>query len=282
MAKEWVVATDHVWLDGLGEFLARAVSGEWREVVAPAVVGYVRPAEEEASDALRIARAVSRFLLEVRLSTFLARRLHRRYRDFSLGLEGDRIIARALGILTADPERNRDRIDLATAELLSFLHDHDVLVLNGVSAFLWPEIVQELEEALDRAVDEYLIEQEYREFVALLRRLVTMAKESAGAVHIFHGESRFYVEDERGERLGEDLWRDMVAGLQLDEGTLGDLLVSLLVTLAPNRLTIHRDPPDDEAMRTLEAVFGSAVIVCRGCLRCQAPPLRIDNPGSAT
>lgn len=281
VAKEWVVATDYRWLEGLGEYLARAVSGEWREVVAPAVVGYVRPAEEAEGDALRIARAVSRFLLEARLPIFVTRRLHRRYRDFSEGAEGDGIVRRACRILTADPDRNRDRIDLATAEVLSFLADHDVLILDGVAAFLWPEIVQELEDAIDQAVDEYLIEREYREFVALLRRLVTMAKESAGAVHVFHTESRFYVEDERGDRLGEDLWHDMVAGLQVDEGTAGDLLVSLLVTLAPNRLTIHRHPPDDEAMRTLDAVFGSAVRLCGGCRRCQDASLRVDNPGSA-
>jgi len=277
MAKQWVVATDHVWLDGLGEFLARTVSGEWREVVAPAVIGYVLDRSSESDQAMSMARCISQYLLEVRVDTWLERVLNTRYRDFDQDARST-IIHTAWGMLRSDVERNHDRLNLATAELFRFLIDHDEVILEGVLTFLWPEISQEFAEVVDSAVDDYLIEREYDDFVSLLRHLVGKAKHTVGAVHVFFGEDRFYVEDEGGRRLGEDLLSDMMSGLALDAETYDDLLVSLLVTLAPNRLTIHRRVPDAEAMRTIQAVFGKAVACCGGCPRCLGGTWRIDNP----
>ena len=278
MVKEWVVATDHVWLDGLGEFLASNVSGEWKEVVTPAIVGYVLNRDEDGEQAMPIARSISRYLLEVRAETWMQRLFRRHYRDFDEEARAS-IIRTALRCVHMDKERDRDRLNLATAELFRFLADHDEVILDGVISFLWPEIAQEFEEALDRAVDEFLIEREYRDFVGLLRRLVTMSKHSAGVVHVFFGEDRFFVEDEEGHRLGEDILSDMMSGILLDADTYDDLLVSLLVTLAPQQLTIHLKTPDAQAMRTIQGVFGERLTCCTGCPRCLGGTWRIDNPG---
>lgn len=280
MAKEWVVATDHVWLDGLGEFLARSVSGEWREVATPALVGYVLAQTDDMEQALPIARGVSRFLLEERAGTWLDRQLRRHYHDFDT-TDREEIVALALRLLHLDPARDGDRIDLATAELFRFLVDHDEMILDGVTQFLWPEIAQEFDDVVDRAVDEFLIEREYKEFVLLLRRLVTMAKTSVTRAHVFYDEDRFYVEDEYGARLGEDILKEMMSGIPLDADTYDDLLVSLLVTLAPKELIIHQRIPDVEAMRTLQGVFAQHVICCIGCTRCSTGTWRIDNPNEA-
>lgn len=278
MTKEWVVATDHVWLDGLGEHLARTVPGEWKEVVAPAVVGYVLTRSEGVEQAMPIARSVSRFLVERCTRTWLQRLFCRHYHDFDEQAQ-TAIVNAASQWVTMDQERNQDRLNLATAELFRFLMDHDEVVLDGVISFLWPEISQEYEEALDRAVDDFLIEREYHDFVGLLRRLVTKSQTSIGSVHVFFDSDRFYVEDEGGHRLGEDILDDMMSGIQLEAETYDDLLVSLLVTLAPMQLTIHRKTPDREAMRTIQGVFGEKLVCCQGCPRCLSGTWRIDNPG---
>ncbi len=277
MVKEWVVATDHVWLDGLGEFLAGSVSGEWREVVSPAIVGYVLHRRGEVDQAMPIARSISRFLLDERAEIWIGQLLRRRYHDFAREAQTT-IIDTAVHSLHSDPERNSDRLNLATAELFRFLVDHDEVVLEGVCSFLWPEIAQEFAEAVDQAVDDFLLEKEYHDFVGLLRRLVTKAKHSIARAHVFFGEDRFYVEDEEGRRLGEDILNDMMSGIALESQTYDELLVSLLVTLAPNTVIIHRKMPDSEAMRTIQAVFGECMTCCRGCPRCLSGTWRIDNP----
>ncbi len=273
MAAEWVVATDHVWLDGLGPFLARAVSGEWKEAVSSGLVAYALEKSETGNQVLSVALAVSRYLLEERTTTWLEGIVHRQYRGLSDSARCAAVRS-ALRYLHVDSKRDRERIDLATTELLRFLVEHDVIVLNGVTTFLWPEITREFEAAVAWAVDDVQMEVEYKEYLSVLRSLAMPAKE---ALHVFWEGLRFSVENESGHAVAAEILSAMWPEDGGDPVTNNDGLVSLMVSLAPSRLTIHGRPRDRDGDNVLSMVFGERLMYCAGCSRCE-PSGRVDRP----
>ncbi len=273
MAGEWVVATDHVWLDGLGPFLARAVSGEWKEAISSGLVAYVLEKTETGNEVLPIALAVSRYLLEERTATWLEGILHHQYRGLSDAARRS-AVSSAVRYVHSDPKRDRERINFATTELLRFLAEHDVIVLNGVTTFLWPEITRELEAAVAWAVDDVHMETAYKEYLAVLRSLALPAKE---ALHVLWEGERFSVQNENGQPVAKDVLSAMWPGDEVDKAASEDALISLMVSLAPRQLTLHGRPRDRDGDHILSVVFGSRLAYCAGCPRCRHHG-RIDEP----
>lgn len=120
------------------------------------------------------------------------------------------------------------------------------------------------------------MEQEYEEFIALLRQLVLVAKSHYDWIHVRFAGDSFFLEDIAGTRIGDELLCDMMDNG--DEGAgLDDVLISTLVTLAPRRITIHQGRLAQDGRDTLIKVFDGRVLFCRGCARCHAAQLDRDR-----
>ena len=168
----------------------------------------------------------------------------------------------------------RERQERVRVELLEYLLRHDTLVLDGFVRFRLKDYVEELAIAVDRAVDEFLLEREYREFIGLLRYFVNSRADRPPLAECFvAADGTFTLEDEAGGALcarGLD-------GKEAGAGPAGvapeDLLVSALITVAPWRVRLHLPAGygpgfSPEAMGSLREVFAGAVEVCLGCRRC--------------
>lgn len=255
--------------NGLGEFLARNVSGEWSEERLGNQIHYcLEQAEPRSVQMLPIAQALSDYLLEREGVEWLSHILRRRYRDFT-SEERDGIMDAAIRELHADPDLERDRNDLATATLMGFLNEHDRVVVSGVWTFLLPEIREAYEASVDQAVDNHLADCEYQQYVNLLKGLVEKTESSVDAVHVLGQDGPFRLEDQDGKPVGEQLMDEMRSGINWDETLEDDLLVSVLFTLAPKTVVLHHLEPEAVTIRTLEAVFGQPVQFCQGCSRCR-------------
>ncbi len=256
------------WAPRLGEVLASKVIGQWQERLTPLCVEYILDQNLGSRDnqRLSLARVIAWYILR-RTSDWLNDLVHHRYQDLDAS-DIQQVTDHAHARLMVDAVHNQDREDLATAALLSFLRDHDTVVLDGVQRFLLPEIRHEYIEAVDQALDDWLIEREYHEFVRLLRHFVSLHQPKMGTVHVFWRSLRFILEDDRGNRVGEDVVRDLSGGLAEDDASTHDLLVSALITMSPQQVVFHRQDPADEILRTMNAVFMDRVTQCPGCRRC--------------
>ena len=63
-------------------------------------------------------------------------------------------------------------------KLSDFLDQNNHIILEGFVTFRMQEYVDELEEVVDWAVRQYLIEKEYQEFIKLLTCFVQMQSQS--------------------------------------------------------------------------------------------------------
>lgn len=219
----------------------------------------------------RLIRRLLR-LYEADLTPAERRRAYRRAR----GRLVERDLARGPGISRAAGVK---------ARLEEYLAGSNHLIVDGFLTFRLKDYLAELEEAVDEAVDELLLEREYEEFVELLRHFVETRPPKVDFVHVTRlPDGRFRLLDDRGRPLAPGF----LVGL---EGARGsdvageDVLVSALVLLAPRSLRLHRLaelPELADALDAIRRVFGTRLGECAGCPLCAevaAPaPLRRE-PG---
>ncbi len=253
------------------------VFGEWEEHLLPSMVEYRLNQTPSTRDRqmLALARTLSRYIL-VMTGAWLQDLVRLRY----VSLDGDEIchvVDRAYARLRVDESHNRDREDLATSALRAFLVDHDELVLTGVQRFLLPAIRQEFVEALDHALDDWLMEKEHHEFVRLLHHFVSLHEPKMGTVHVFWQDLHFLLEDDHEQRVGEAVVRELSRGIPDDDPSIHDLLISALITMGPKRVVVHQKEEVDDILRTMHGVFENRVTCCRGCQRCKGLT-GIQNP----
>jgi len=150
-----------------------------------------------------------------------------------------------------------------------FLTEEPALIIEGFVAFRVQEYAGELEAALDRAVEEYLMEREYQEFVGLLRVFVEGQKPGLERLQVI-------LEPGGGFQLMDDAARP-AGGQEGGGASREDLLLSLLVSIAPRQLLVHapagisQGRATHKALETIGKVFGGRLEVCTGCTLCQRP-----------
>lgn len=160
--------------------------------------------------------------------------------------------------------------DMVSNRLREYLTDETHLNLEGFIFFRLREYAEELEDAVDRAVDDFLMEREYREFIRLLKVFVEVQEPRLSHVHVvLEPGGGFRLIDDQGGVIHDEHLEGFVADLMDAEINYDDLLISTLITLAPGRITVHRAAgPRRDALDTIQGVFNDRVELCGGCSRC--------------
>jgi putative sporulation protein YtxC len=160
--------------------------------------------------------------------------------------------------------------------LRDFLDQSNELVVEGFVTFRLRDYLDELEDAVDRAVDDFLMEREHKEFVRLLRYFVDVQEPRMEQVHVMMKEGgSFKLVDREGVAIRSEYLEEFVVEMVESEVNYEDLLISALITLAPRLISIHGSVSAewDESVETIKGVFGERVSLCAGCLLCEGVQL---------
>lgn len=156
-------------------------------------------------------------------------------------------------------------------KLLDYFDWSNELVLDGFITFRLKEYTEELEDAVDQAVDDFLMEREYREFIRLLKYFVDVQEPRFDHVHVLmKPDNTFKLVDGQRRVIHNDTLEEFVVEMVESEINYEDLLVSALITLAPQRISIHCSPINerDESVEIIKSIFGDRAEVCHGCSLC--------------
>lgn len=157
--------------------------------------------------------------------------------------------------------------------LQDYLADNDQIHLEGFVTFRLKEYMLWLEEAVQRALDDFLLDREYREFIKVLKVFVDHQEARVGLVHVISGSGGqgFVLAHADGEILSQDELVEMVADVAKGEIHYGDLLISALISIAPQRLLLHNPHSylPAETVETIKGIFAGRVSTCRGCRTCR-------------
>jgi putative sporulation protein YtxC len=169
--------------------------------------------------------------------------------------------------------------------LRDYLETADELVVEGFVTFRLRDWVEEVEDAVDRAVDDFLMEREYREFVRLLKYFVDVQEPRMDHVHVLiRPGGSFKLVDDQGCAIKSEYLEEFVVEMVESEVNYEDLLISALITLAPKTVTVHAvDTGErDESIETIKGVFGQRVTMCDGCEVCTLPVVYGEESSQAT
>jgi putative sporulation protein YtxC len=156
--------------------------------------------------------------------------------------------------------------------LWEYLKANNEIILDGFVNFRAKEYVKYLEDIAEKAVDNFLIEREYQEFIKLLKYFVDMQEPKLEAVHILSGfDDRYIILDHKQNEITNDCIKEFLSEVPEGEMNFDDFLVSSLITIAPIRIYIHIEDnlKNKELLQTIKNVFDGKVIICNGCSICK-------------
>jgi putative sporulation protein YtxC len=161
------------------------------------------------------------------------------------------------------------RSERVSKPLFHFLRESRLLAIDGFVHFRLSHYRIALEKCVHDAVDQFLLDQEYQDFISLLKYFVSVQETKMDIVHLIHRDGqRFELCDGSGQKLELN-----------DGGTLQeivehsfsheDLIVSTLLTIAPAKIVLHTKHAEVAIIRTLEQIFETRLIACGGCATCE-------------
>jgi putative sporulation protein YtxC len=155
-------------------------------------------------------------------------------------------------------------------ELKRYLEHGRYLNVHGLVMFRLRPWLDFLRKQVDRAVDDFLLEKEYQEFIKLLKYFVALQEPKVFEIHVtLDQEGNIQLLDQQYapvERGQQNLQWDGYDSITDGE----DQLVSMLITAAPHRVILHKQVYTlyPKAVDTLKHVFENRVSLCKRCKLC--------------
>ena len=221
-----------------------------------------------------VARMLAEHIVGSEEKTLIRKIINRNYYYFG-EQERAAIYDNALKLLNSEGHNDFSysvRLNRILAKLQEYFDLHHELVLNGFIAFRLKDYRDRLSEIVDKAVDEYMMDMEYKEFVRVLRYFVDVQETQVDEAHIVLGDGdTFKIRDSRGRNIHNQYLETLM--IRSDEINYEDLLISALITIAPRTITLHFASVPGKApavVETIKNVFAGRVAVCCGCKLCMA------------
>lgn len=187
---------------------------------------------------------------------------------------GQTILNKALEYLNKGLGQERTyRVNRKTklvTQILGCLDHSPIFDMEGFLSFRAQEYKRDVSKAVEFAIEEYIVEKEYLEFIQLLKHFVDTQTPQLELLHVgITSKGRFCLFNNEGE----DVTHDYLEDYQLDNlHELGyeDLLVSALIAVAPRQINLHiRYQGYRDTLQTIRHVFGNRVRDCNGCSICE-------------
>lgn len=151
------------------------------------------------------------------------------------------------------------------AKLAEYLEREDEIVVEGFITFRLKEYLESLFDTVEDVVEDYLTEREYREFLRLLRHFMSRQKNPIRSVNVVRIEDQYRLLDDRQESVKGDVARFLQKPPRGMDLSLDDLIVSAVVTLAPETVIWHGDIGGSPCHDLLRDLFLDHFLICQGC-----------------
>ncbi|GAA0374834.1 putative sporulation protein YtxC [Bacillus horti] len=163
-------------------------------------------------------------------------------------------------------ERKRQIFDCA----YDYIQEEKEFHLDGFIRFRLSEYRYELEELIEFAVDEYIVDQEYQRFIQLLQQYVAQQIPQIPILHVHHRQGRrFVLFNQDGEQLTEQQIEQYLNKFAIESVTHEDIIVSTLIAMAPKIIILHTTDPNVTIIRTLQTIFQTRLELCLNCQKCK-------------
>ena len=151
----------------------------------------------------------------------------------------------------------------------SFLYENKTLILHGFINFRINQYFKVLDDIVSEAVNQFVIEKEYTEFISLLKLYINSQESNCDVVHMIYSNSESILLDNNKEII--TISNDNFNAKYLSDITFSsnDYTLNSLLTLLPKKIYIHLINNNvDEFIHTIQSVFENKTHICRNCNIC--------------
>ena len=152
----------------------------------------------------------------------------------------------------------------------SYLKNNKSIVLTGFINFRIKNYMSIIEDVVDNAVNSFVIEKEYFEFVSLLKMYINSQSSNCELVHLIYNNENSILLDNNKKVI--NISDDIFKAKYLSDITFSsnDYALNSLLTLIPKKIYIHLiDNIVDEFIHTLGLIFENRVEICTDCSICR-------------
>ncbi len=154
--------------------------------------------------------------------------------------------------------------------LHNYLKEHTELNVDGFVHFRLQSYTDELREVAEYAIDEFLMEKQYQEFISLLKYFVYIQEAKIPVAHLMHkGGNEFILLNERLKPIETKDMDGFVIELMDKDVNFEDMIVSTLISVSPQTVYIHTREPEMQVIRTVRQIFEDRAKLCTYCRICK-------------
>jgi putative sporulation protein YtxC len=224
-----------------------------------------------------LANAFSDIIIQYEETKLAAKILQEQYYYFS-PVERESILGHLENVLKSEEYKYHEGVTYRISrkakilqQIMDYLKENDFIHLDGFIRFRLKSYILELEDSVDKAVEDFLMEKEYNEFIRLLKYFVDIQEAKIDTINVLiHEDGKYHLFDKLRRSINNEHIEDLAAEMLDNEIGYDDLLISSLITIAPKKITIHYTGKiyNKEIIKTIKNVFSDRVNVCNGCDFC--------------
>ncbi|OAT74261.1 putative sporulation protein YtxC [Parageobacillus thermoglucosidasius] len=157
------------------------------------------------------------------------------------------------------------RKTLIANALSQFLRDGLSFSFSSFVTFRLKSYMEQLQHYVELAIDEYKLEQEYQNFVQMLRDFVAAKRPKLPVIHLVHKPPSFLFFDEKlreitASELKQFIDRNLIVSQPM---YIDSSLLAPLVSIAPSMIYLYTDHEEDGMVQTIQNVFQERIRLYR-------------------
>lgn len=126
-------------------------------------------------------------------------------------------------------------------QIKKYIMDMPFISVDGFILFRLKGFSLFIDLIIDKGVEEYTAEKEYREFIKILQYFVESQKSKYDLVNIVFENENYELLDKENKRIDNNFFDEVIAELDSVSINEDDLLISSLIVLSPQNIVIHSD-----------------------------------------
>ncbi|MEY8304851.1 putative sporulation protein YtxC [Anaerosalibacter bizertensis] len=229
------------------------------------LIFYFEGKEEEFYNIISLF--ISEIIFEYYLKEIILKDVFMKYKNFNRD-EKVEIVQLAYKNLYNENEFVKEK-ELIFKEVYDYISINDLMIIDGFVSFRLKSRDKIINEIIKRSIDEFSAVKEYREFINILQYFIDIQEPKIDLINVvIDDEYKLY--DKENNLIDNDFFSDIISELSDDGINEDDILISSIITIAPQRLIIHvnEENKDKEIVDILQSVFIDKVEFCKGCNLC--------------
>lgn len=161
-----------------------------------------------------------------------------------------------------------EKMNMLVIPLTNYLENNKSIIIEGFINFRLPDYINHLDSCVQEAVNQFILDKEYFEFVNLLKGYVDSKVPNNKIVNLVYVNSEAILLSDKGDIIELDSFNSVY----LSDITFSnnDYVLNTLVGLLPTKIILHLITPKDNFIDTIKLIFENKVTVCDGCEMCHA------------